>query len=292
MRSLVLIVLALAGSAAIAASPAAAGGLIPAAGPWPAPIAGAANPLIGTPHALNGANASPNAQLRVWLDVGGRTRTEITRRSSDRTMVRGELRNRDTRRAISGASLTLVAEDVYLGQWVAVGNLRTSRRGRFRAVLPETARHLRTAVIYYPVTSALPIFSRRLLIRAGSRVWLAKPHGERRTIRFHGRVSGRPVPASGLLVALQVRNSFGRWVTARLVRTRPDGRYRVGYRFPRGGRLTVRVLAPGRQPDWPLYAGASAPARIRLRRTTSPHDLTRREPLWPHHSSPGTRERR
>jgi hypothetical protein len=266
MRSVPPIVLALASSATIAASPTAAAELIPAAGPWPAPIAGAANPLTATPFAVNGADATPNAQLRVWLVVGGRTRTAITRRSSDRTVVGGELRNRDTHRAISGAALTVVAEDVYLGQWVAVGNVRTSRRGRFRAVLPETARHLRVAVIYYPaVTSPLPLFSRRLLIRTSSRVWLAKPHGERRAIRFHGRVGGGLVPASGLLVALQVRNSFGRWVTARLVRTRPDGRYQVAYRFPRGGRLTIRMLAPGRQPDWPLYAGASAPARIRLR---------------------------
>jgi hypothetical protein len=266
MRSVPPIVLALASSATIAPSPAVAAGLIPVARPWPAPVVGAANPLTGTPYALNGANATPNAQLRIWLVVGGKTRTAITRRVGDRTVVRGALRNRDTHRAISGATLTLVAEDVYLGQWVAVGNLRTSRRGRFRAVLPETARHLRVAVIYYPaVTSPLPIFSRRLLIRTSSRVWLAKPHGERRAIRFHGRVSGGSMPASGLLVALQVRNGFGRWVTARLVRTRPDGRYRFGYRFPRGGRLTVRVLAPGRQPGWPLYAGASAPARIRLR---------------------------
>jgi hypothetical protein len=266
LRSVPPLVLALASSATIAGRPTAAAGLIPAAGPWPAPIAGAANPLTGTPYALNGANAAPNAQLRVWLVVGGRTRTAITRRMGDRAVVRGELRHRDAHRAISGAALTLVAEDVYLGQWVAVGNLRTSRRGRFHALLPETARHLRVAVIYYPaVTSPLPLFSRRLLIRTGSRVWLAKPHGERRAIRFHGRVSGGSVPASGLLVALQVRNSFGRWVTARLVRTRPDGRYRVGYRFPRGGRLMVRVLAPGRQPDWLLYAGASAPTRIRVR---------------------------
>jgi hypothetical protein len=148
MRSVPPIVLALASSAAIAASPAAAGGLIPAAGPWPAPIAGAANPLTGIPHALNGANATPNAQLRLWLVVGSRTRAAITRRSSDRTVVGGELRNRDTHRAISGATLTLIAEDVYVGQWVAVGNVRTSRRGRFRAVVPETARHLRIAVIY------------------------------------------------------------------------------------------------------------------------------------------------
>jgi hypothetical protein len=252
-------------TAALAAAPAAAAGLIPPAGPWPAPVIGAANPLSGTPFVLNGVRATASARLRIWLVAGRRTPTAISRRAGDRTVVRGQLRNRDTPRAISGATLTLVAEDVYAAQWVAIGDVRTSRRGRFRAVLPATARHLRVAVIYYPaVTSTVPIYSRRLLVRTSARVWLAAPHRERRTVRFHGRVSGRPAPAGGLLVALQVRNRFGRWVTARLVRTRPDGRYRFAYRFPRSGRLTVRVLVPGRQPGWPLYAGASARVGIRL----------------------------
>jgi len=257
--------MALATAAAVATPSAAASGLVPQAGPWPAPIIGAANPLAGTLCMLNGADATTNAGLRIWLRVRGQAHTAITRPVGDRTVVRGELRNRDTHRAISGATLTLAVEDVYAGQWVAIGNARTSRRGRFRAVLPVTARHLRVAVLYYPaVTSAVPIYSRRVLVRTSPRVWLGPPHRKRRTVRLHGRVSGSPVPAGGLLVALQVHNSFGRWVTARLARTRPDGRYRIGYRFPRAGRLTVRVLVPGRQPDWPLYAGASTGVGLRL----------------------------
>lgn len=251
--------------AAIALAPAAAASLIPPVGPWPAPVTGAANPLAGSRYVLNGAQATANARLRIWLSTGRRTRVAITRAVGDRTVVRGELRNRDTRRAISGATLTLVAEDVWADQWVALGNVQTSRRGRFRAVLPATARHLRVAVVYYPaVTSTVPVYSRRVLVRSRAVVWLGRPHRARRAVRFHGRVGGGPVPAGGLLVALQVRNSFARWVTARLARTRSDGRYRLAYRFPRSSRLTVRVRVPGGQPGWPLYAGASARIAIRL----------------------------
>ncbi|MGI9097107.1 MAG: hypothetical protein ACR2H2_01200 [Solirubrobacteraceae bacterium] len=244
----------------------AAAGLIAPAGSWPAPVTGAANPLAGSPYVLNGAHATAHARLRIWLRVSRRARMAITRTVGERTVVWGELRSADTHRAIIGATLTLVAADVYAGRWVALGSSRTSQRGRFRAVIPVTWRHLRVAVIYYPaVTSAVPVYSRRLLVRSSARVWLGVPHRKARAVRFRGRVGGGPVPASGLVVALQVRNAFGRWVTARLARTRPDGRYRIGYRFPRGGRLTVRVLMPGRQPGWPLYAGASARVGIRLR---------------------------
>ena len=259
--------IALGGGAVIVAVPvaAAAASVVPSAGAWPAAVIGEANPLIGTQYVLNGAHATANAQLRIWLPAGGRARVAITRSVGNRTAVRGELRNDDTRRAISGATVTIVAQDVYVGRWVALGNVRTSRRGLFRAVLPVTARHLRVAVVYYPgVTSTVPVYSRRVLVRSSARVWLGRPHRARRTVRFHGRVSGGPVPADGLLAALQVRNSFGRWVTARLARTRPDGRYRLAYRFPRSSRLTVRVRVPGGQPGWVLYAGVSAPIAIRL----------------------------
>ena len=253
-------------SVAVAVAPAASAGLIVPAGPWPAPIVGAVNPLIGTPYVLNGAHATANARVRLWLPSRQRARVAATRAVGDRTVVRGDLRNLDTHRPIGGATVTLVAEDVNVGRWVAIGNVRTSRRGRFRGVLPVTARHLRVAVVYYPaVASAVPVFSRRVLVRSGARVWLGVPHRVRRVVHFHGRVGGAPVPAAGLVVALQVRNSFGRWVTARLGRTRPDGRFRVAYRFPRAAGLLVRVRVPGGQPGWALYAGASAPARINVR---------------------------
>jgi hypothetical protein len=258
-------VIALGCAAAIVAAPVAAARLVPSAGAWPAPVIGEVNPLIGSPYVFNGAQATANARLRIRLSAGGRARVAITRPVGDRTVVRGDLRNSDTRRAISGATVTLIAEDVHIGQWVAIGNARTSRRGRFRAVLPVTARHLRVAVVYYPaVTSTVPVYSRRVLVRSSARVWLGRPHRMRRTVRVHGRVSGGPVPADGLLVALQVGNGFGRWVTVRLARTRSDGRFRLAYRFPRSSRLIVRVRVPGSQPGWALYAGASPPIPIRL----------------------------
>jgi hypothetical protein len=73
-------------------------------------------------------------------------------------------------------------------------------------------------------------------------------------------VSGAPVPSTGLLVALQVRNTRGHWVTARLGRTTGSGGFRIRYLFP-PGRLTVRVLAPA-QTGWSLFGGHSATRRI------------------------------
>jgi hypothetical protein len=257
---------AAASACSLALAPVARAGLVPSAGSWPAPVTGAANPLVGTAYVLNGAHATANARLRVWLPAPGRECVALTRAVGDRTVVRGELRNLDTRRGIGGATLTLVAEDASIGQWAAIANVRTSRHGRFRGVLPVTARHLRVAVVYFPaVTSVVPVFSRRVLVRSGARVWLGAFRRARRTVRFHGRVGGAPVPPAGLVVALQVRNNFGRWVTARLTRTQPDGRYRVAYRFPRAARLLVRVRVPGGQPGWALFGGASAPVRVRVR---------------------------
>jgi hypothetical protein len=71
------------------------------------------------------------------------------------------------------------------------------------------------------------------------------------------------VPSTGLLVALQVRNNRGHWVTARLSRTNGNGRYRIRYLFP-PGRLLVRVLAPA-QTGWSLFGGHSLKRTIRPR---------------------------
>ncbi|MDP8908903.1 MAG: hypothetical protein M3N47_07245, partial [Chloroflexota bacterium] len=178
----------------------------------------------------------------------------------------GRLRNRDTRRSISGATLTLAVQNVYAQDWTAVANVRTNRRGTFRAIIGP-GYHRRAAVLYYPtVTSTAPVFSRRLLVRAKSSVSLRRPFRNGRSYRFDGAVSAgaAPIPAGGMLVALQVRNRSGTWVSARLARTAPSGRFRIRYRFPRPARLTVRVVAPA-QPGWALYAGRSKKWAIRPR---------------------------
>lgn len=240
----------------VALTPAArAAKLIPPPGPWPVAVSGAANPLAGTPLIANGTHATANASLRVWLADGHKQRTTITRPVGRPTAVAGRLRNRDTRRSIAGAIVTLVAQNVYHDEWTVVANARTNRKGHFRVILPS-AYHRRAAIIYYPdVNATVPVYSRRLLVRASGRVFLGRPHHTKRRYRFDGVVSGAPVPATGLLVALQVLNRTGHWITARLANTRPDGHFRIRYTFL-PGRLSVRVLAPS-QTAWLLFGGHS-----------------------------------
>ena len=239
--------------------------LLAPAGPWPAPIVGAHNPLTGTPFVFNGGYATANASLRVWLPYGSSRRVAITRAVGGRVVVRGRLRNRDNRRAISGAALQLAAQNAAGGDWQLIAAAATNRRGRFRAVLPPGPSR-RVAVLYWPdVNAGGPVFSRRLLVRASARVYLKTSMLRRRKIVFRGRVSGAPIPAGGLLVAAQVRNGRN-WATVRLVRTLPSGRFVARYRFKYAARrFRVRALVPA-QPAWPLYSGHSRPHRVTSRR--------------------------
>jgi hypothetical protein len=237
--------------------------LLPPAGPWPAPVVGVSNPLTGTQLAFNGAYATPNASLRVWLPLGRFSATAITRAVGGRTIIRGQLRSRDTRRSISGAAVQLAAQNVDGGDWYLAGAARTSHTGRFRAVLsPGPTR--RVAVLYWPhISAAGPVFSRRLLVRASARVFLRTSVRGRR-ITYRGRVSGAAIPSGGLLIAAQVRNGPS-WVTVRLVRTHVSGRFVARYRFKYAGRrFAVRALAPS-QAAWPLYSGHSHSRQVRTR---------------------------
>ena len=252
---------------ATAVAPAgASAALIPPPGPWPTDIVGAANPLTGTPFVVNGAHATANADLKFWLPVGRARRNSLTTTPTRNVVVEGQLRNRDNRRSIAGATVTVVTQNVYAPEWTTLINLITDRKGRFAAQV-GAGYHRRFGVIYYPaVTSTAPIYSRRVLVRARSSVTLSRPYHRGRAYRFDGKVRGgiARVPASGLLIALQVRNRSGNWVTARLAKTTASGRFRVRYRFPRSARLTVRVAAPS-QSGWALYAGHSNRWTIRPR---------------------------
>jgi len=251
-------------AAAVVAPAAAPAKLLAPPGPWPAPIVGGENPLLGTPYVFNGGPATANARLRVYLPYGHGRRMAITRAIGRRAVVRGRLRNRDNGHSISGATVQLAAQDVYSGPWSAVGAGRTNRKGRFRLVLPAGYTR-RVAVIYWPaVHSGSPVFSRRLLVRAGARVYLKTKMLKHQRIIYRGKVSGAPIPAGGLLVAAQVQN--GRhWATVRLVRTHPSGRFTARYRFKTRQRFRVRALVPS-QPAWPLYGGYSFTKRVKARR--------------------------
>jgi len=238
------------------ASPAQAG-LIPPPGAWPAPV-GAPNPQAGLGPVGNGVHASGFAHLHVW--IGRRHRAAITQTAGRSAVIRGSLDNDLSDQPITGAIVNIVTQNVYGGDWVAAVDATTNSRGAFRAVLPPGG-HRRVAFVYWPSGDAqVPLYSRRLLIRVRSRVWLGQPRHKGAAYRFRGRVSGGEIPATGLLIALQVRNSQGNWITIRLARTGATGRFAVRRRLP-PGRFPVRVVAPS-QASWALYAGTSQTRRV------------------------------
>jgi hypothetical protein len=250
--------IALSAATAAAAVPAAAHArLLPPQGPWPAPVANATNPLTGTPYAFNGDQAAPNASLRVWLPVRASRRGAFTRAFGARTIVRGRVRNRDTHRPITAATVQIAANNVNDGSdWYLAGVARTNRGGVFRAALPAGPTR-RIAALYWPTISAdLPVFSPTLVVRTSARVYLRPSMLEGRRIVYRGRVSGAAIPPGGLLVAAQVRNGPS-WATVALVRTYQSGRFTARYRFKHAGRrFQVRARVPS-QPAWPLYTGQS-----------------------------------
>ena len=211
---------------------------------------------------VNGTNATANAELRVWLPSHGKRLKTLTTTATHNVRVEGRLRNRDTNQPITGATVTLVSQNVYVAEWAPVINLVTDANGRFAAAVGPGF-HRRFAAIYYPaIVSPSPVFSSRTLVRARSTVALLRPFNKRRSYRFDGQVSAgvAPVPATGLVIALQVHNRTG-WVTARLAKSRATGRFRIRYTFPNAASLAVRVLVPS-QPGWALYAGHSPTRRI------------------------------
>jgi hypothetical protein len=252
----------IAATAALAVPAVAHAELLPPPGPWPAPVSGASNPLKGTQFTFNGAAATANATLRVWL-AGGRS--ALTRPAGARTILRGRLRDSTSRRPVSGAIVQLAAHNATDGgDWYLTGVTQTNHNGEFRAVLPAGPTR-RIAAVYWPsVNATLPVFSRRLLVRASAHVYLRTAMLEGRRIVYRGRVSGAPIPPGGLLVAAQVKNG-GSWATVRLPRTDASGNFVARYRFKHAGRrLHVRAYVPS-QPAWALYSAHSHPNTVRSR---------------------------
>jgi len=236
--------------------------LLPPAGPWPAPVAGATNPLLGTPFIFNGANATANPAIRFWLPVGRSRRISLTRTFGERTVVRAQLTNRDNGLSIVGATVHVAAQSVQGGDWYVAAIARTNASGSLRAMLPPGPTR-RVGIVYWPfVSSPAPLVSPRVLVRTSARVYLKTAMLGNRQIVYRGRVSGAAIPPGGLVLAAQVRN--GRvWATVKLVRTYQSGRFVARYRFKyRGRRFQVRALVPT-QPAWPLYSGHSKPRLVR-----------------------------
>lgn len=87
------------------------------------------------------------------------------------------------------------------------------------------------------------------------------------SVTFSGRVRGRPLPAKGKLIELQVEASTDEWQTFRTVRSDADGTWSKVYFFRRScgvARWPLRVHLPS-EGGYPLVPGASHELTVQVR---------------------------
>ena len=89
---------------------------------------------------------------------------------------------------------------------------------------------------------------------------------------FAGRVHSLPVPATGKLIEVQVKQPNGPWTTFRTLRSDDQGRWRLPYRFTRircHTRLRLRANIPA-EAGYPFAAGHSRVRRVLVRGSEGP----------------------
>jgi hypothetical protein len=243
-----------------------------------------ANNLAGTDRRLDGQPMRLRLPLRVAtsMKAGVVSKRLVTRKGKrkqrtvlepratvafgDRVRLGGRLVNR-AGHPLSGAKV-LVYSQLVEGKEPVDGTeeledaITTDSDGRF--VYPVEARSSHQfRFVYEGTATILPVEDRAtLLVKATSTFKVTADHvlnGD--SVTFSGRVRGRPLPARGKLVELQVRYSTGEWQTFRTIRSDPtDGTWSKVYFFRRtcGGvvRYPLRVHLPG-EGGFPLEPGNS-----------------------------------
>jgi hypothetical protein len=144
--------------------------------------------------------------------------------------VAGRLTNRDGQ-PLPGQQIQVLGPGAGGEQLLAM--LTTDAQGGFsyRAAGTSGSRTLR--FVHPGTLTILPAESRVTLVvpAAGS----FKPSRKRVVnggrVVFRGRLRSLPLPAAGKLVELQVKQPTGEWTTFRTLRTGPDGRWSLRYRF-------------------------------------------------------------
>lgn len=209
---------------------------------------------VGKPKRVRAKGARGKRRYRTVLVVRPRARYGRTIPLTGRLTTPGA-------NPLTGADVE-VWERVKLpsAQWRRVGQVRTSKTGRFRfKALRGPSRLLR---FRYPGTPTIRARSKQveLRVRAVTSLRVTQKHvvnGEE--IRFRGRLKGRQTGETGKLVHLQVYTR-GRWSTFATPRAnRATGTWSLPYRFTATrGRVTYRfrALLP-RETSFPYETGMS-----------------------------------
>lgn len=217
-------------------------------------------------------------RLKTRLVVGARGRHRSSRRARRlRSRVRIQIghRIRLYGRLTSADRSPVAQTEVQVLQrlnqpgagWTPLARLQTSRTGRFSYLVRRGVS--RTIRFRYPGTANVRAADRDVVVRVAARTTLHVNHHRAivgQTVRFHGRVRGGHLPASGKLVELQV-HVRGRWRTFVTTRAHRRGRWHYDYRFDgTSGRVTYRFRARvPHEATYPYASGASRPTKVVVR---------------------------
>ncbi len=222
-----------------------------------------ANRVVSPPPrrgAANGANASDAARLTVaWKGARG---TRTTRAYGHPPTITGALAD-PAGAPIAGAQLELTATPAYAGaRPVAITGPRTGPDGSFTVRLPRAISSSAVVIAYRshlgdPLAVATRTLS--LSVRAGIALRVApRTASVGRSIFFHGRLLGGPIPAGGKQLVLEARSPGGGWIQFQVIRTDRRGRFRSSYRFKFPGPASYSFRAVSNsEADYPFATGAS-----------------------------------
>jgi hypothetical protein len=225
--------------------------------------------------ALNGRNGSDQARLSIGVRRPVKAGNHAPRAHStasvgygSKAVVSGQLRN-SSRQPIVGARLVVAtAVDRGAPQYADVSaDAVTDADGRFKLTLPAGP-SVRVRVSYFARALDASPAARddarvKVLTKATLRA-VQRNLGNRVRATFRGRVLGRFRPP-GVRVELQGRRGRS-YVTLATAATKPDGSYRVTYRFTHSahGRYVFRVRVR-HYPRFPYFLGYSRPVAVFVR---------------------------
>jgi hypothetical protein len=231
-------------------------------------LSGTSSALSGIGSPLNGTYASAPATLAVsWTATRSQHLTSTYGHSQ---AITGRLTGPGGV-PIAGAMIDLVATPAYAGALPsAMPSPRTGPTGRFAVRLPANAssRTLRFAYRTH-LSDSLPVATRTLALSVGAGIALSispRTAGVGRSIFFHGRLLGGPIPRGGKQLVLEARSPGGSWIEFNVIRADVHGRFRAVYRFrfPGPARYQFRVLSEA-ESDYPFAAGSSEVVNVRER---------------------------
>jgi hypothetical protein len=163
---------------------------------------------------------------------------------------------------IGGATIDLVATPSYVGGApIAMPSPRTRPDGRFTVRLPAGVSSRTLCFAYRPAGGASPVATRTLTLNVRAGILLRvvpRTASVGRSIFFHGRLRGGPVPPDGKQLVLEARSPGSQWLEFRVIRTNARGRFNASYtfRFPGPARYQFRALSEP-ESDYPFVAGSS-----------------------------------